>query len=233
MELEAEAAAFFGIRQREGRSLTKQEYRRVFHLIKASHLIEGILDRHAKRQRRIAGSPPPQPPVIAARPRPVKRALLPRRARIRRTSAPLVARTRRGEGARTSSAKEGGAGADPDPAPTPPGPPLSLGGEGDPARILGRFARTRAWSLLTPAERRQIVALINGGLTPQAKASIDGVFQQSAINHANHPGVGELFFWVPFPTRGLLIRNDRGLLRILQFDPDSSFGDDWKTEGEA
>jgi hypothetical protein len=106
--------------------------------------------------------------------------------------------------------------------PEPPGPPLSL-----------RFARTRAWSLLTAAERRQIVALINHGLTPEAKASIDGVFQQSAINRGEHPGVGVLWFGLPFPVRGILVRNAGGLFTVLAFDPDSSFGDDWETRGSA
>jgi hypothetical protein len=236
-QLEAEATALFEIGRREGRSMTEQEWTRSFEVVEASNLITGILARRAERQRRVAGSPPPIPAVAARPRRPVQRALLPRRTRVRRrTAAPLATRTRgrRGEGARRAApAKEGG---DPDPAPksiSPVRPPLPEA-EGDPARILGRFVRARAWALLSPTERRQIVALINHGLTPGAKAAIDHVFARAAIARGEHPGCGESFFAFPVPTRSVLTR-DRlsGLWRFFAFDPAGSAGDGWETGGTA
>jgi hypothetical protein len=226
--LEAEAIALFGIRQ-QGRDLTPQEWSRTFQIASACDTIDRILARRAERQRRadLAGgrSVEPPPPVIVVR-RIVRRT----RIRRRRTSVPLVARSRRGKGARRAApAKEGG---DPDPEPTSPvRPPLPA--EGDRARILGRFVRSRAWALLTAAERRQIIALINGDLTPQAMAAVDAVFQQSALNRNEHPGPGTLWFGLPFPVHAILVRNAGGLFRVLAFDPDSNFADDWPVEGSA
>jgi hypothetical protein len=206
VRLEAECAVIFGIPRREGRAISSKEYRRVFDLIDACHLIEGILDRHAKRQRRIAGSPPPpQPPVIAARPRPVKRALLPRRVRIRRTSAPLATRARRG--ARASPRK---AAADPD----PPGPP-PLSAEGDPVpRILGRLSRSAAWERLPPGEREWVGQFLALGLSPQTRAAVADVF--AAADHSEgERTIGPLWLGPELPVGGILIRDALGLWRIL------------------
>jgi hypothetical protein len=217
VRLWAECDYLLGIKKREGRKATPAENARFYALVDACGLIDGILDRRAERQRRAriaAGLPvPPRPPVI------IVRRIRPRRTRCR-CSRPLGARIR--SAARAGSPQRraaAGVGAD-DPDP-------------DPARILGRFQKTRAWALLSPTGRREIIALANGELTPRAMAAIDRVFQQSAIDRGEHPGAGVLWFSLPFPTRGILVRNADGLLRILQFDPAGSFGDDWQTEGSA
>jgi hypothetical protein len=215
-QLEAEATALFEVRQREGRGLSEQEYRRAFEVVEASNLIANILARHAKRQQRIAGAPPPppRPPVIAARPRrPVRRTLPRRRIRVRRTAAPLATRTRgrRGEGARRAApAKEGG-GADPE----PPGPALAPGVEGDPVpRILNRLARSAAWARLPLGEQQWIRQFLSLGLSAQSRAAVADVFAAADHSKGEHE-VGPLWLGPELPVGGLLVRDHLGLWRIL------------------
>jgi hypothetical protein len=215
----------FEIKEREGRALTPQEWSRTFALVEAIDQIDNIFRRRAERQRRIAK----QPSVIAARPRrPVRRALLPRRARTRRASAPLVARTRtrRGAGTRASPKKAAG---DPDPAPTPtsepPDPALAPGAEGalegiladhEPpwivppaATAIARLAGTdtELWGLLAPRDRREIIARINFGLSRADSQWIAELLQQASHRDGWHwPIVGQLWLTDQVPTGGCLVR---------------------------
>jgi len=226
--LHKQVDALLGTKKREDREMTAAENERLYALMDLIADIDHILDKRDERRRQAriaAGLPVPPREIIVVRRvgpplRKQKRTCRKPRARIRR-AAPLVTRIRRTNRARPQrrAASARSDANDPDP---------------EPGRVLARFVKSRAWRLLDATGRREIIALINGDLlTPQAMAAIDAVFQQSAINRNEHPGPGVLWFGLPFPVCGLLVRNAGGLFTVLAFDPDSSFGDDWETRGSA
>jgi hypothetical protein len=214
VRLEAECAVIFGIPRREGRAISSKEYHRAFELIDASDLIANILARHAKRQRRIAGSPPPpQPPVIAARPRPVKRALLPGESASgghRRRSPPAL------------SAALGLRQERPPPTPNPRTlrfrwgqkvPPkafspitIPCGPRQPPATAIARLARCDLWAWLPPHHRREIIARAAAGLSRADCDRIAELLQRASHAAGWHWPIMPLWLSDDVPPLGCVVR---------------------------
>jgi hypothetical protein len=190
-------------------NLSDQEYQILYALCLKLDRLDAVIRkrdasyRQRQSQRALAPPRPPRRPVAA-----------PRRARVRRAAPPIASRALGGARAGPAQAKD-------------PDPPE------EPGIILRRFAQTRAWALLGTAERRRVIAAVNGDLTAAALAQIDRIFRDAALGRDENPGCGPLWITLPFPVNGVLVRDRGGLWRVLQFDVGSTAPATWETRGSA
>ena len=91
--------------------------------------------------------------------------------------------------------------ADPEPAPEPAAEFFSVYSllEAEPAKtVLERFQKTRAWQLLDPHDRRQVIDHLYSGKADPTEL-IDAVFAEAALARGEHPGTGALWLGPELP----------------------------------